>query len=120
MTEALGGIVERIRKVDQLVAEVATASREQNEGIKQVSQATAQMDKVTQAIAAAAEESAASSSELNSQAQQIHQFVRDLSVVMRGKSSQKGDSGPAAAEAVEAKPLSEEREESSAGAVRRV
>ena len=45
------------------------ASRQQSQGIDQVSQAIAQMEKVTQTTAATAEESAAASEELNAQAE---------------------------------------------------
>ena len=48
-------------KVAELVAEIASASREQTQGIDQVNQALGEMDKVTQQNAANAEESAAAS-----------------------------------------------------------
>ena len=47
---------------------IAAASHEQGEGITQVNAAVSNMDKVTQANAAGAEESASASEELNSQA----------------------------------------------------
>ena len=65
---ALNDIVLKARQVDQLAAEVASASREQTQGIEQINIAVEQMDKVTQSNAAAAEESAAAAQELNSQA----------------------------------------------------
>ena len=55
-------------QVKGLVDEVSVASRQQAQGIDQVSQAIAQMEKVTQTTAATAEESAAASEELNAQA----------------------------------------------------
>ena len=51
-------INDKIRKVDDLVASIASASNEQSEGIRQVSTAVSEMDKVTQSNAASAEESA--------------------------------------------------------------
>ena len=46
-------------KVEQLVDKIAAASQEQSQGIGQVNIAVTDMDKVTQATAASAEESAA-------------------------------------------------------------
>jgi methyl-accepting chemotaxis protein len=74
----LAEIVSKARQVDELVAEVATASREQTQGIKQINSAVGQMDQVTQANAASAEESAAAAEELNSQAQVMKQAVTEL------------------------------------------
>ena len=54
-----------------LVEEVSEASRQQAQGIDQVTQAIAQMEKVTQTTAATAEESAAASEELNAQAEGV-------------------------------------------------
>ena len=71
-------IVEKARRVDDLVAEIATASQEQNQGINQVSTAVAQMDKVTQSNAAGAEEAASASEELNAQAEMMRESVRNL------------------------------------------
>ena len=51
--------------------EVSDASRQQAQGIDQVSQAIAQMEKVTQTTAATAEESAAASEELSAQAEGV-------------------------------------------------
>ena len=58
-------------KVNALVGEIAAASKEQAQGIDQVNTAVAQMDKVTQANAAGAEESASAAEELASQADQL-------------------------------------------------
>jgi methyl-accepting chemotaxis protein len=66
--ETLNDIVIKARKVDELVAEVASASREQTQGISQINAAVGQMDKVTQSNASSAEESAAAAEELNGQA----------------------------------------------------
>ena len=63
------GITESVVKVKSLVEQVSVASREQAQGIDQVSQAIAQMEKLTQKTAATAEESAAASEELSAQAE---------------------------------------------------
>ncbi len=63
----LDEIVAKVRQVDELVAEVAGASGEQTQGITQINTAVGQRDKVTQANAASAEESAAGAPALNDQ-----------------------------------------------------
>ncbi len=58
---AIDDITASTTKVKALIDEVSIASRQQSQGICQVSQAVAQMEKVTQNTAARAEESAAAS-----------------------------------------------------------
>jgi methyl-accepting chemotaxis protein len=84
VAERLAEIVAKARQVDELVAEIATASREQSQGIEQVNTAVTQMDKVTQGNAAAAEESASASEELNAQAQTLKDAVSDLLALVGG------------------------------------
>ena len=74
----LSGITVKIREVDQLMAEVATASREQSQGVSQVNTAVTAMDKVVQSNAASAEESAAAATELSAQADSLRNLVDDL------------------------------------------
>ena len=78
VTESLTQIVTKARHVDELVAEIATASREQSQGLDQVNAAITQMDKVTQSNAASAEESASASEELSAQAATLRELVADL------------------------------------------
>jgi methyl-accepting chemotaxis protein len=75
-------------KVGELIDEIATASKEQANGISQVSIAVAEMNGVTQQTAANAEESASASEELNAQAQQMKSYVNDLSAVVNGSTQQ--------------------------------
>ena len=82
--EALNEIVTKARQVDELAAEVATASREQTSGITQINLAVSQMDKVTQSNAANAEESAAAAEELNAQAAVMQQAVSELLEMVGG------------------------------------
>jgi methyl-accepting chemotaxis protein len=78
---SLSEIVLKARQVDSLVAEIATASREQSTGIMQVNEAVTQMDKVTQGNAASAEESAAAAEELFAQAAALKGAVEQLQVI---------------------------------------
>ncbi|HSM73503.1 MAG TPA: methyl-accepting chemotaxis protein, partial [Desulfobacterales bacterium] len=75
------------RKVNTLVAEIAAASREQAQGLEQISTAVGQMDQVTQATAANAEESASASEELAAQAHTLNDMVHDLLTVVGGRSA---------------------------------
>ncbi len=75
---SLTDIVEKARKMDELVGEIATGSSEQNQGIGQLNGAVSQMDKVTQSNASGAEESAAAAEELNAQAASMQQAVEEL------------------------------------------
>jgi hypothetical protein len=93
VTAALNEIVAKVRRVDELVTEVATASREQTEGITQVNTAVGQMYKVTQSNAANAEESAAAAEELNAQAAVMKQSVAELLELVGGSGT--GTSTPA-------------------------
>jgi hypothetical protein len=76
--------VAKARQVDELVAEVAGASREQTQGITQINMAVGQMDKVTQSNASTAEESAAAAEELNAQAVAMKESVGELRQLVGG------------------------------------
>jgi len=82
---ALNEILAKARQMDELAGEIATASSEQADGISQINVAVAQMDKVTQSNAAHAEENAASSQELNAQAEIMKQSVMELLKLVGGQ-----------------------------------
>jgi methyl-accepting chemotaxis protein len=82
---ALDEIAAKARQVDELAAEVAGASREQTLGITQINTAVGQMDNVTQANAASAEESAVAAEELNSQAVAMKDSVAELLQLVDGQ-----------------------------------
>jgi methyl-accepting chemotaxis protein len=72
---ALEAIVLSVTKVTDLVGEIASASKEQAQGITQINQGLGQVDQVTQQNTASAEELAAASEELSSQALQLKQML---------------------------------------------
>lgn len=82
--QSLQEIVEKTQKVNELVAEIAMASKEQNQGIGQVNTAVSQMDKVTQSNAANAEETASAAEELNAQAEELKASVKELLAMVGG------------------------------------
>jgi len=65
---ALAAIVAGVSRVSELVNGIKHASDEQAQGVQQINVAIAEMDKVTQSMAACSEESAAAVEELRSQA----------------------------------------------------
>lgn len=75
--------------LSQFVAEVATASEEQSQGIGQVSERIRTMEDAVQHNAATAEESAAASEELSAQAVVLHDIVEELSQVIHGTGTMK-------------------------------
>jgi methyl-accepting chemotaxis protein len=83
----LAGIKENAGKVATLIAEIAAASKEQSQGIEQVSTAVTEMDKVVQQNAANAEESASASEELSSQAEEVNGMVSELNAIVTGNTS---------------------------------
>jgi methyl-accepting chemotaxis protein len=64
-------VIESIRKVTEIVAEISHASEAQRVGVLHIEQAIHQMDQSTQQNAALVEQMAAAASSLNSQAQQL-------------------------------------------------
>jgi len=75
VARSFSAVQEQIRALDPLVAGIAAASREQSEGIGQVTIAVSQMDMVTQSNAGSAEETAAAAQELKSQSISLNQAV---------------------------------------------
>ncbi len=75
VTSVFGSIATSAKKVNDLIAGIAAASKEQTHGIDQVNNAVAQMGKVTQQNAANSEESANAAEELSSQAEELKTMI---------------------------------------------
>jgi len=73
--ETMVEVVNSIRRVNEIMGEISTASSEQAMGVSQVGQAVSQMDQATQQNAALVEEMAAAASSLNSQASDLVRVV---------------------------------------------
>ncbi|MBK1721560.1 methyl-accepting chemotaxis protein [Thiocystis violacea] len=73
--KTMASIVGSFQQVVQLVTEIASASREQGDGIGQVTQAIAQMDEMTQRNAALVEQAAAAAESLEDQAETLSRTV---------------------------------------------
>lgn len=73
--ETMNAVVNSIKRVNDIMAEIATASAEQSQGIQEISTTVSQMDEMTQQNAALVEEAAAAAESLQSQANQLTQRV---------------------------------------------
>jgi len=71
-------------KIKELVAEIAAASNEQAQGTDQINRAAHEMNRVVQQVAANAEESAAASKELTSQSDQLKEMMEELVALVGG------------------------------------
>jgi len=78
VAQVIRAITESAGRVKTLVDEVSLGSQEQARGIDQISKAISQMDQVTQATAASAEESASASEELSAQAEAVSGIIGRL------------------------------------------
>ncbi|MCC8392324.1 methyl-accepting chemotaxis protein [Paraburkholderia sp. MMS20-SJTR3] len=74
--ERMREIVQSIKRVSDIMGEIAAASVEQSTGIEQVNRAVSQMDEVTQQNAALVEEAAAAAASLDEQAARLRSTVR--------------------------------------------
>ncbi len=72
---SLNEIVTGVKKVGDIVAEIAAASAEQSQGIEQVNQAVSQMDEITQQNAALAEQASAASVSMTEQSATMSQLL---------------------------------------------
>jgi methyl-accepting chemotaxis protein len=84
VSQRLREIVAKARQVDELVADITSASKEQSQGIGQINTAVAAMDKLTQTNATNAEESASSSNDLKLQADELKKAVEGLHHLIEG------------------------------------
>jgi len=78
--ETLGAIVSSVKRVTDIVGEIAAASREQSAGIDQINKAVAQMDTVTQSNASQTEEMSGTAVALSGQAEQLQNVVAQFNL----------------------------------------
>jgi methyl-accepting chemotaxis protein len=95
--QTLEQIVASVKKVSDIVAEIAAASREQSSGIEQVNRAVMQMDELTQQNAALVEEATASSQAMADQARELNEMMARYQVSGELGTSRSSASRPAAA-----------------------
>jgi methyl-accepting chemotaxis protein len=85
VAEAFTTITTSVAEAKRLVDDVSSASRQQTQGIDQVSSAIGQLEQLTQRTAANSEECAAASEELNTQADATMNVVARLQAFVGGK-----------------------------------
>jgi methyl-accepting chemotaxis protein len=73
--ESLDAIVQGVKKVGDIIAEMAAAAAEQSAGIDQVNRAITQIDEMTQQNAALAEQTAAASSAMSENARELQGVI---------------------------------------------
>ncbi len=76
----IASIMDSVKKVTNIVAEISAASEEQSTGVDQVNRAVAQIDEVTQRNAALVEEAAAASKSMDHQTQQLLATIAFFSI----------------------------------------
>jgi methyl-accepting chemotaxis protein len=110
--QSLTEIVTAIKKVSDIVAEIAAASREQATGLEQINTAVAGMDEMTQRNAALVEQTTAAAQALNGQAGELADAVGFFRIG-NGASAAKPAAAPAAAppQAAKAEPKPEPKSE---------
>jgi methyl-accepting chemotaxis protein len=81
----LAEIVTSVKRVTDIVSEIAAASREQASGIEQVNKAVTQMDQVTQGNASQTEELSGTAEGLAGQAAQLQQLVAQFNLAKRNR-----------------------------------
>ncbi|MGA3281534.1 MAG: methyl-accepting chemotaxis protein [Smithella sp.] len=86
-------ITEKTNKVSQVVAEIAAASDQQDQGIGEVNKAVEQLNQVTQQNAANAEESASAAEEMSSQSEEMRSMVAGFKLTGSGEYTQSPRSG---------------------------
>jgi methyl-accepting chemotaxis protein len=91
VADGIRKLTESSTAVAQGIGQIVTASNEQSEGIRQINDAVAQMDKVTQQVAANAEESASASSELAAQSQRMKGIVQVIDRMVGGTGNGNGN-----------------------------
>jgi len=82
--EALDGIVDSVRKVTDIIAEIAAAGQEQSAGIDQINKAITQLDGAVQQNAALVEETAASASNLDQESGELLVMVENFELGQEG------------------------------------
>jgi methyl-accepting chemotaxis protein len=84
VSKALAGIESDSRQIDELVAEVASASQEQAVSLGETRHAVEQIDQLVQSSAASAEECASAAEELSAQAAELRASIRELQHITTG------------------------------------
>jgi methyl-accepting chemotaxis protein len=83
--ENLEEINREVNRVTEMMAEIATASDQQSQGIDQINSSIEQMNQITQQVAANAEESASAAQEMSGQSSELENLVNNFNLSNSGK-----------------------------------
>jgi methyl-accepting chemotaxis protein len=87
-------IVASVKRVTEIIAEIAAASQEQSQGIEQVNKAIVQMDRLVQSSAAQTEELSSTALALAVHAKQLRALVWRFKLAEGGPERTQGETGP--------------------------
>jgi len=88
--EALDRILTQVASVNDMVTEISNASREQAQGIQEITKAVNQLDQVTQQNSVASQDSSSQAEALSTQAVDLNHLVDQLLVYVEGDSTSRG------------------------------
>ncbi len=91
---AMADIVAQVRRVTDIIVEIAAASKEQSNGIQQVNQAVSQIDQITQQNAALVEEATAAARSLEEQSETLVGSVAIFKLVGEGATNRSQPAAP--------------------------
>lgn len=77
-------IVENASTVNDRISQISSASKEQENGVREISKAMEQLNQVTQQNSVASQQAAGASSELSAQAESLRTGVTELELLIRG------------------------------------
>jgi methyl-accepting chemotaxis protein len=109
--QTLDQIVSSVKKVSDIVAEIAAASREQSIGIEQVNKAVTQMDEMTQQNAALVEQATAASHAMAEQARTLNDSMNRYQVDNSGSHQSSSSSSDSASKVASMKVAAAARSE---------
>lgn len=78
--QTIAEVVRQVHRVNDLIAEITAASKEQSIGISRVGQAVSQLDEMTQQNAAMVEQSSAAVSSMSEQAHRLLDAIKVFSL----------------------------------------
>ena len=93
--KTMGEIVESVRRVNSLIAEISAASQEQSQSLTQVSDTVQQLERVTQQNAAMVEQATAASASLEEQAASLTRAVGSFKLADEARAAAKPAPKPA-------------------------
>ena len=96
---AINEVVSAVKRVDQIMTEIATASEEQGRGIAQVNQAVTELDQVTQHNVRLVSEASSAANALEAQARTLREAVAVFQLDVTTAATPKSPATPAPAQA---------------------